>query len=132
MRFNSYEVWISRSGRRAVVLRTDDGGRRGLLLFGDTGAEEWFNWAELTQADQWMLDRALRPARTADELKALILIKIAQQAVCPPDMRVEIVDLGNGKWRADSVPPSGPIGWADCAHYVGMIARAFGQLYSLR
>ena len=132
MRFNAYEVWISRSGRRAVVLRTDDGGRRGLLLFGDTGAEEWFNWAELTQADQWMLDRALRPAKTADELKALILKKIARQAACPTDMSVEIVDLGSGKWRADSVPPSGPIGWADCAHYVGMIARAFGQLYALQ
>jgi hypothetical protein len=133
MRFNAYEVWTNKAGRRAVVLRTDDDGRRGLLLFGDDGGEGWFNWQELTQAGQWMLDRSPRPTKSADELKSLILLKMAHQPACPKGMSLEIVALGQGKWRADSVPPQGQhIGWADCAHYIGMMARAFGQLYALK
>ena len=133
MRFNAYEVWTNRAGRRAVVLRTDDDGRRGLLLFGDDGGEGWFNWAELTQAGQWTLDPSSKPSKSANELKSLILIKMSQQPACPDGMSLEIVDLGNGEWRTDSVPPSGQhIAWADCAHYIGMMARAFGQLYSLK
>lgn len=133
MRFNAYEVWTNRTGRRAVVLRTDDGGRRGLLLFGDNGGENWFNWAELTQAGEWILDRAPKPTKSAADLKELILIKIAQQAACPEEMSLEIVDLGNGKWRADSVPPPEQhIAWADCVHYIGTMAKAFGQLYAIQ
>ena len=94
MRFNAYEVWTNRAGRRAVVLRTDDDGRRGLLLFGDDGGEGWFNWAESTQAGQWTLDPSSKPSKSANELKSLILIKMSQQPACPDGMSLEIVDLG--------------------------------------
>ena len=55
MRFNPGEVWKDASGRRAVVVRVDDDGRRGQLMFADTGEEESFNWVELAQAGQWQM-----------------------------------------------------------------------------
>jgi hypothetical protein len=135
MRFNLGEVWISTNGRRAVVAGIDDenDGRRGTLLFADNGEEQSFLWAELTQAGQWRVDALPRPTKTVSELEGLILQKIAGHPVCPDGMGVQIRSEGGGKWRADSVPPAGQsIGYADCANYIGYVARAYRLLYDLQ
>jgi hypothetical protein len=134
MRFNLGEVWINAAGRRAVVVALDDenDGRKGTLLFADTGGEQSFLWAELTQAGQWRVDTSPRPAKTANELEGLILQRIARHPVCPDGMGVQIRSEGGGKWVADSVPPAGQsIGYADCAHHIGYVARAYRLLYDL-
>jgi hypothetical protein len=133
MRFNPGEVWKDASGRRAVVVRVDDDGRRGQLMFADTGEEKSFNWVELTQAGQWQIDPSPRPTISANELEDLILQKIARHPVCPNGMGVQIRNEGAGRWKADSVPPPGQsIGYADCTHYIGFAARAYGFLYELK
>ena len=50
-------------GRRAVVTDTRDGGRSGLLRFGDTGAEEWFLWEPFYHAAQWQRMRRFAPRK---------------------------------------------------------------------
>lgn len=133
MRFNLGEIWISTAGRRAVVVKLDDenDGRRGVLFF-DDGAEQSFLWAELTQAGQWRVDTSSRPTKTASELEALILQKIAQHPVCPDGMGVQIRSEGGGQWKVDSVPPAGQAAaYSDCVHYTGYVARAYRLLYDL-
>ena len=39
--------------RMAVVTQIRSEGREGLLLFADTGSEEWFLWTEFQQAEKW-------------------------------------------------------------------------------
>jgi len=91
MRFNLGEVWesVDKNGvsRRAVVVAIDDERRRGRLYFDDTGDEEWFLWAQLTQAGNWQVDTSPRPSRSADELKATILQKIKSHPVCPDGIK---------------------------------------------
>jgi len=63
----------------------------------------------------------------------LILQKIARHPVCPDGMGVQIRGEGGGNWVADRVPPVGQsIAYADCAHYIGYVARAYGLLYDLK
>lgn len=135
MRFNLREVWINTAtGRRAVVvaLADENYGRRGTLLFADTGEEESFLWMQLTQAGQWRVDTSPRPTKTASELEGLILQRIARHPVCPAGMGVQIRGEGGGKWVADSVPPAGQsIAYADCAHHIGYVASAYRLLYDL-
>ena len=134
MRFNLGEVWTNTAGRRAVVVKIDDENdrRKGRLLFADTGEEQSFLWAELTQAGQWRVDTSPRPTKTASEVEGLILQRIAQHPVCPDGMGVKIISEGGGKWVADSVPPAGQsIAYADCAHHIGYVARAYQLLYDL-
>jgi len=54
MRFKLGEVWINSAGRRAVVVKIADENdrRKGTLFFADTGEEESFLWAQLTQHGQ--------------------------------------------------------------------------------
>jgi hypothetical protein len=54
MRFEPGQAYVcTENGRMAVVSAVRDGGRAGLLRFGDTGAEEWFLWQQLHQANKW-------------------------------------------------------------------------------
>jgi hypothetical protein len=56
MRFKVGQVYeCIDDGRQAVVAKIRGDGREGLLRFTDTGAEEWFLWAELHQAGKWHL-----------------------------------------------------------------------------
>ena len=137
MRFNLGEVWKSTEAgkgeaRRAVVTATEDDGRKGLLFF-DNGDEQSFLWAELTQAGKWQIDTLTKPARSADELKEMILRKIQRHPVCPTGMSVEIRSTSGSDWEALAVPPPGQsIAYADCADYITKIARALRSLFGAR
>src|SRR5271168_229317 len=138
MRFNPGEVWKSvGSGepRRAVVVATEDGGRRGTLFF-DDGDEQSLLRADLTQAGQWQVDASPRPTRLADELKEAILRKVQRHAVCPAGMSVEIrpTNPANGDdWEALAVPPPGQhVAYVDCAHYISTVASALRSLFGVR
>jgi hypothetical protein len=137
MRFNLGEVWksVEASGgepRRAVVVAIEDDGRSGMLFF-DTGDEQSFLWAELTQAGKWQVDTSPKPTRSADELKQIILRQIQRQAVCPAGMSVEIRNTTGNDWDAQSVPPPGRhIAYTDCVNYISKLARVLGSLYGVR
>jgi hypothetical protein len=129
LRFHLGEVWKGASGLRAAIIRIDDDGRAGTLML-ENGHEENVLWVQLTQAGLWALDASPRPAKTADELKELVLQKAALDPVCPPGWDIVIRPTGNGTWRADHIPPS-PAAGSDCANYVGGIVRCFGLLFDL-
>jgi hypothetical protein len=131
MRFNVGEIWKSTAGLRAAVIAIDDVGRRGTLFF-ENGHEESFLWVQLTQAGNWQVDPSPRPTKTADELKILVLAKIAQHPVCPQGWNIVVRATGNGSWRADHISPHPTIGYSDCANYTGGIVRCFGLLFALQ
>ena len=130
MRFNPNEIWKSTNGMRAAIVHVEDDGRRGQLFF-EHGVEQSFLWMELTQAGNWHLDPSPRPTKTADELKKLVLEKIAQHPVCPVGWDIEIRATCNGNWQADHKSPHPAIGYTDCANYTGGILRSFGLLFAL-
>jgi hypothetical protein len=131
MRFNVGEVWKSTTGLRAAIVAIGDDGHEGKLFFED-GAEQTFKWMELTQRGLWQVDTSARPTKTADELKALVLAKIAQHPVCPEGWDIVVRPTGNGNWAADHISPHHAIGYADCANYAGGIVRCFGLLFALQ
>jgi hypothetical protein len=133
VRFHLGEIWRSSDGKRAVVtwLEDEHDGRRAKLFFED-GNEATVLWAELTQFGHWQVDASPRPPRRAEELETLVAKKIAQHPVCPNGMGVMVRGTGKGNWAVDSVPPPGQlIAYADCAHYTGTVAKAYGFLFAL-
>ncbi len=65
------------------------------------------------------------------ELRALVLGEISHQAACPPGMDVSITPDGAGGWRADSIPPTGSIAYADCVDYIAQVAARLRLQYDL-
>jgi hypothetical protein len=72
-----------------------------------------------------------KPTKTKEELRSLILSEIAGQPVCPTGMDVTIEATDSGAWRALSIPPQGPIAYADCANHIGHIAQRLRSEFDL-
>jgi hypothetical protein len=53
MSFAVEQIFESSDGRTAVVMAVRSSGREGLLLFTDSGHEQWFPWNQLHQSRKW-------------------------------------------------------------------------------
>jgi hypothetical protein len=63
MRFEVRQLYnCVEDGRRAVVAQVRNEGREGLLLFSDTGGEEWLDFREFQQGKWQLLADALTEA----------------------------------------------------------------------
>ena len=63
MRFELRQLYkCAEDGRRAVVAQVRNEGREGLLLFSDTGGEEWLDCREFQQGKWQLLADALTEA----------------------------------------------------------------------
>src|SRR5258708_6066364 len=118
MRFKALgETWkVELDGipQRAVVIEIADidDGRRAKLSF-DDDAERWFGWMELTQAGKWQLATCPRPAKSADELQAMVIEKAQGHPEPPlsivvePELRaatvINISDLNNDGALRDTI-----------------------------
>ena len=53
MPFSFGQVYETKEGRQAVVLRTRSDGQEGLLRFVDTRIEEWLRWDDFQKDGNW-------------------------------------------------------------------------------
>jgi len=70
-------------------------------------------------------------ARTASELRSIILAEAVRDPVCPPDIDVVVGPDPERGWRADTVSPN-HIAQADCANHVGKIVQWLRRDYDLK
>ena len=71
-----------------------------------------------------------RLPRSANELRTMVLTEAARQPVCPDNIDVAIRPDEHFGWRADVISPT-QIGYADCAHAIGMIVQRLRRDYQL-
>src|SRR5258708_10452134 len=72
-----------------------------------------------------------KSSKRMSELRALVLGEIHHQAACRTGMDVSITPDGAGGWRADSIPPTGSIAYADCVDYIAQVAARLRLQYDL-
>jgi hypothetical protein len=70
-------------------------------------------------------------ARTASELRGIVLAEAMQHPVCPPGIDISIRADPDRGWRADTVSPN-HIGYVDCAHHIGTIVQRLRRAYDLK
>jgi hypothetical protein len=70
-------------------------------------------------------------AKTASELRNIVLAEARAQPVCPPDIDISIHSDPDHGWRADTISPN-HIGNADCAHHIGTIVQRLRREYDLK
>ncbi len=69
--------------------------------------------------------------KTANELRSIILAEALKHPVCPPGVDISIRPDPHFGWRADTISPNA-IGYADCAHHIGMIVQRLRSEYGLK
>jgi hypothetical protein len=73
----------------------------------------------------------VKPTKTRDELRAMILAEIKGHPVCPPGMDVDVRQL-KLSWAIDCIPPSaGRIAYADCLDLITKIAARLRNEFDL-
>jgi hypothetical protein len=70
-------------------------------------------------------------ARTANELRSIILAEAVRHPVSPPDIDVVVRSDPDHGWRADTVSPN-HVGYVDCAHHIGTIVQRLRREYDLK
>jgi hypothetical protein len=70
-------------------------------------------------------------AKTAKELRSIVLAEAIGSPVCPPDIDIAIRRDPERGWRADTISPD-HIGHADCARHIGTIVQRLRREYDLK
>jgi hypothetical protein len=70
-------------------------------------------------------------AKTASELRNIVLAEALKHPVCPPDIDISVRADQDRRWRADTISPD-HIGYADCADHIGRIVQRLRREYDLK
>jgi hypothetical protein len=69
-------------------------------------------------------------AKSAEELRRLVIAEAVQHPVCPENIDVLVRADAIYGWKADTIPP-GAIGHPNCADHIGKIVMRLRRSYDL-